>query len=59
MTNILLPFVFAYFIWLFIKPHKNTLNTPLFGYSLDYYISKEAKPDKNFTMDKYEGGNYE
>ena len=53
MTNILLPLLFAYFIWRLIKPEKNILRTPLFGYSLDYYISKEAKPDENFRMDKY------
>ena len=51
MTNILLPLLFAYFIWRLIKPEKNI---PLFGYSLDYYIFKEGKPDENFRMDKYE-----
>ena len=54
MLNILITLIFVYFIWLFIKPEKNIQNTPLFGYSLDYYISKEAKPDENFRMDKYE-----
>ena len=59
MINILLPFFFVYFIWKFIKPHKNILSTPLFGHSLDYYIIKECKPDENFRMSKYERGSYE
>ena len=54
MTNILLPLLFTYFIWRLIKPEKSVLKTPLFGYSLDYYIFKEGKPDENFRMDKYE-----
>ena len=54
MTNILLPLLFAYFVWRIIKPEKTVLNTPLFGNSLDYYILKECKPDENFRMDKYE-----
>ena len=54
MTNILLPLLFVYFIWRLIKPEKTILNTPLFGYSLDYYILKESKPDENFRMAKYE-----
>ena len=54
MTNILLPLLFTYFIWRLIKPEKTVLNTPLFGYSLDYYIFKEGKPDENFRMAKYE-----
>ena len=53
MENILLPVFFIYFIWRFLKPHKDFLRTPLFGNSLDYYIFKEAKPDENFRMDKY------
>ena len=54
MTNILLPLLFAYFVWRIIKPEKTVLNTPLFGNSLDYYILKECKPDENFRMAKYE-----
>jgi hypothetical protein len=54
MESILLPIFFIYFIWRFLKPEKNILRTPLFGYSLDYYITMECKPDENFRMDKYE-----
>ena len=54
MTNILLYLIFAFLIWCAVKPDKNILNTPLFGYSLDYYIFKKCKPDENFRMSKYE-----
>ena len=54
MENILLPIFFIYFIWLFLKPEKNILRTPLFGYSLDYYIFKEGKPDEKFRVAMYE-----
>ena len=56
MTNILLPLIFVYLIWLIIKPEKSILKTPLFGYSLNYYIFKETKPDENFRFkaNKYE-----
>ena len=54
MTNILLPLLFTYFIWRLIKPEKTILNTPLFGYSLDYYIFKEGKPDEKFRVAMYE-----
>ena len=54
MINILLPLIFIYFIWLLIKPEKTILNTPLFGYSLDYYIFKEGKPNEKFRVAMYE-----
>ena len=54
MTNILLPLIFIYFIWRLIKPEKTILNTPLFGYSLDYYIFKEGKPNEKFRVAMYE-----
>ena len=54
MTNILWPLIFIYFIWRLIKPEKTILNTPLFGYSLDYYILKECKPDEKFRVAMYE-----
>ena len=54
MESILLPIFFIYFIWRLLKPEKNILRTPLFGYSLDYYIFKKCKPDENFRMSKYE-----
>ena len=54
MTNILWPLIFIYFIWRLIKPEKTILNTPLFGYSLDYYIFKESKPDEKFRVAMYE-----
>jgi hypothetical protein len=50
----ILPLLFAYFIWHLIKPAKDILRTPLFGYSLDYYIFKERKPDERFHMEKYQ-----
>jgi len=46
--------LFLYCVWRLIKPAKNILRTPLFGYSLDYYIFKECKPDENFSMSKYD-----
>ena len=54
MLDILLYLIFAYLIWHIVKPDKNILDTPLFGYSLDYYIFKKCKPDENFRMSKYE-----
>jgi len=50
----ILPSLLVYFIWQLIKPSKDILRTPLFGYSLDYYILKKRKPDKRFNMEKYQ-----
>ena len=54
----ILPLLLAYCIWHLIKPAKSSLRTPLFGYSLDYYIFKECKPDENFSMTKYDQNLY-
>ena len=45
--------LFVYCVWHLIKPAKDILRTPLFGYSLDYYIFKECEPDERFHMEKY------
>jgi len=49
----ILPLLLVYCIWRLIKPRKSSLRTPLFGYSLDYYIFKRCEPDENFNMTKY------
>ena len=50
----ILPLLLVYFIWQLIKPSKEIIRTPLFGYSLDYYILEERKPDERFSMEKYQ-----
>ena len=50
----IIGFLFIYCVWYLLKPHKDILRTPLFGYSLDYYIFKECEPDERFYMEKYQ-----